>query len=228
VQRLQIGDGGAPLVVRRNARAKRLSMRLDPDAGAIIVVLPRRAQLEDAIGFARANAGWIDAQLRALPPRIPFADGAVIPVLGRERTIRHEPGRSRGVCEEGEVLSVGGTADQVTRRLVAWLKREATVAIESRIVAKGERLGRKPRRVVLRDTRSRWGSCSATGTLSFSWRLVFAPPEVLDYVVAHEMAHLMVRGHGPDFWRLAGELAEDLASGRIWLRRHGRALFRYG
>lgn len=228
LQRLQIDGVAAPLVFRRSARARRVSLRLDADGGAVIVVLPRRARLEDGIGLARAHAGWIDAQLRALPPRVPFADGAVLPVLGRPRTVRHDPAAPRGVREDGDVLRVGGPSERVPARLLVWMKRTAGAAIEERIAVQAERLGRRPVRIVLRDTRSRWGSCSAAGTLSFSWRLVLAPPVVLDYVVAHEMAHLAVRGHGPEFWRLAGDLAGDLAAGRAWLRRHGRELFRYG
>ncbi len=194
----------------------------------MIVVLPYRARLQDALEAVRAHAGWIAKQVEARPARILFADGTVIPVLGRTRTIRHDPRAPAGVREEGDTLRIGGPEERLGLRVVAWLKRQVRAAIEKAIACKAVQLGRSPQRIVLRDTRSRWGSCSATGTLSFSWRLILAPPEVLDYVVAHELAHLVVRGHGPEFWRVAAELADDVTAGRAWLRRYGQTLFRYG
>lgn len=227
-QRLRIEGVAAPLIVRRNARAKRISLRVDGGGEAVIVVLPHRARLQDGIEVARTNAGWIAKQLEALPARVPFVDGTALPVLGRMRTICHDPGARAGVREDGDVLRIGGPDGRVALHISAWLKRHARAAIAEAIGRKAVQLGRSPRRIMLRDTRSRWGSCSATGTLSFSWRLVLAPPEVLDYVVAHEMAHMLVHGHGPDFWRLAGDLADDLTTGRVWLKKHGYTLFRYG
>ena len=110
----------------------------------------------------------------------------------------------------------------------AWLRGEARRVLTDHICAKAEKSGRGPTRIAIRDTRSRWGSCSSAGALSFSWRLILAPPEVLDYVVAHEMAHLAHPGHGPEFWRTVAQLTEHMDAGRAWLRRHGRGLFRYG
>jgi predicted metal-dependent hydrolase len=117
----------------------------------------------------------------------------------------------------------------MARRVEGWLRGAARLALEQRAAAKADMLGRQPpAKIVVRDTRSRWGSCSHAGVLSFSWRLVLAPPEVLDYVVAHEMAHLVHRGHGPEFWEVVARLTPEPAHGRAWLRREGSALFRYG
>ena len=110
----------------------------------------------------------------------------------------------------------------------AWLRGEARRVLSDRISAKADQTGRLPIRISVRDTRSRWGSCSSAGALSFSWRLILAPPEVLDYVVAHEMAHLTHPGHGSEFWLTVARLTDQMDAGRAWLRRHGRELFRYG
>ncbi len=126
------------------------------------------------------------------------------------------------------MLVVGGEAESISRRIEAWLRGEARRVLTERAGAQAERLGRSPGRISIRDTRSRWGSCSSAGMLSFSWRLILAPPEVLDYVVAHEMAHLAQRGHGAEFWRIVARLTAHMDAGRAWLRLKGRDLFRYG
>ncbi|MFO1120623.1 MAG: YgjP-like metallopeptidase domain-containing protein [Rhodospirillales bacterium] len=129
---------------------------------------------------------------------------------------------------DGDRLRVGGDAGSVPGRIRRWLRDEARRAIEARIVAKAALLPRLPAAISLRDTRSRWGSCSSGGRLSFSWRLILAPPPVLDYVVAHELAHLRHHGHGPAFWAAVDELSDQVRAARAWLRRHGSTLSRYG
>ena len=159
---------------------------------------------------------------------MPFVDGAVLPVLGCVSS--SAIARASGRASAGRAASwpVGGGAQDLSRRLTAWLRTAAREALAASAVGKAAVLGRAPAAIAVRDTRSRWGSCSSRGALSFSWRLVLAPPAVLDYVVAHEMAHLVVRGHGPDFWKTVAMLGHDVAEARAWLRRHGRDLFRYG
>ena len=216
------------LLVRRHPRARRASLRISADGEGVIVVLPARKRLEDGVALAREHAEWIRDRLRALPRRVPFADGAVLPVHGRSLVVRHIQGHPARVRETGDMLVVGGEAESISRRIEAWLRGEARRVLTQCAGAQAERLGRAPGRISIRDTRSRWGSCSSAGMLSFSWRLILAPPEVLDYVVAHEMAHLAQRGHGAEFWRIVARLTAHTDAGRAWLRLKGRDLFRYG
>lgn len=216
------------LLVRRNPRARRASLRISADGNEVVAVVPARARVEDAVAMAQHHADWIRGRLQALPERVPFADGAVLPVHGRPLLIRHVNGSGVGVKHIGEQLLIGGKAEDVARRIEAWLRCEARRVLTDHVSAKARIVGRPPAGLSVRDTRSRWGSCSSGGALSFSWRLILAPPEVLDYVVAHEMAHLTQPGHGPEFWRTAARLTEHADVGRAWLRRHGRDLFRYG
>lgn len=190
-------------------------------------MVPGGARAEDAIAAARAHADWIRERLAALPARVPLDDGALVPVHGRLLRIRHEPSGRPCVRLESDGLRVGGRGDPGPR-VVAWLRAEAKRVIASAVVETARRIGRSPGAVTIRDTRSRWGSCASSGNLSFSWRLLLAPPEILDYVVAHEVAHLRHRGHGPDFWRTVHEIAGDPTPARRWLRRHGHELFRWG
>lgn len=225
---LDLGDIQVPLQVRRHPRARRISLRLAGGGDGVVVVLPPGIRIEEGMRLAQANAQWIRARLAARPPHVPFADGAVLPVGGRTLTVHHGADERRAVRRDEDRLLVGGDAGSVPGRIRRWLRGEARRAIDERIAAKTVLLSRLPAAISLRDTRSRWGSCSSSGRLSFSWRLILAPPLVLDYVVAHELAHLRHHGHGPAFWAAADELCDQVRPARAWLRRHGNTLFRYG
>ncbi|MEO5336846.1 MAG: M48 family metallopeptidase [Magnetospirillum sp. WYHS-4] len=217
-----------PVLVTRNRRARRMILRLAPEIGGATVTLPWHVPKAAALAMVREKAGWLLARLKRLPPRVPFAEGAEIPWLGEPHHIRHAPGRRGGVWrEDGEIL-VAGLAEHLPRRVADWLKREARREIAERVRRKSLLLGRQAGRVAVRDTRSRWGSCAASGNLNFSWRLILAPDFVLDYVVAHEVAHLKVKDHGPRFWRTVDDLTPHAKAARAWLNRHGTALHGYG
>ena len=216
------------LTLRRDRRARRYTLRVEPHDGTITLVLPSSAPLGEALRFAKGKARWIERQVSGLLPRVPFLPGAVVPVLGEDHVIRHAPEARRGTWRaDGEIL-VSGFADYVPRRVADYLKREAREALTPRAHDKAARIGCQVARVSLRDTRSRWGSCSSEGRLNFCWRLILAPEPVLDYVVAHEVAHLVHMNHGPRFWSLVETLTEDVGSACRWLKRHGGALHRYG
>lgn len=225
---LDLGTVETALLVRRHPRARRASLRISADGEGVVVVIPPHGRLEDGVAIARRHAGWIRDRLGSLPARVPFADGATIPMHGRTRVVRHVATEQSGVREDGDMLAVGGSAESVGAQIEAWLRGEARRMVTVLAHAKAEHLGRPLLRICVRDVHSRWGSCSSAGALSFSWRLILAPPAVLDYVVAHEVAHLAERGHGPEFWRTVARLTEHMDAGRAWLRRHGRELFRYG
>jgi predicted metal-dependent hydrolase len=213
---------------RRSPRARRLSLRVDVRAGGVVVVMPKRVSEATAAEFVARNAGWVLGQLAKLPPRRGFAAGDSVPVLGDTRLILHDPGGRGPVALEAAALRVGGGAEHVSRRVRDFLKALARREVSARAAAAAARIGARPSRIGVRDTATRWGSCSPAGALSFSWRLILAPEWVLDYVVAHEVAHLREMNHGPRFWALVRLLVPDPAKARAWLGRHGGDLHSYG
>lgn len=222
-----------PVPMRRSARARRMLLRVDPVRGGPELVLPAGAKVDAARAFATKNLGWLRARLAHLPARTAFAHGAAVPILGREHVIRHRPDQRGGVWRvedpDGSIeLHVSGAAEHLTRRVTDFLKGEARKTIIPRSKLHAETLDRRIGRVTVRDTATRWGSCSSRGDLSFSWRLVLAPQDVLDYVVAHEAAHLVEMNHSDRFWLLVERLMPDYKHPRAWLKRHGSKLHAYG
>lgn len=218
----------APLELRESARASRLTLRVDPGRGLIQVVVPAGLPESEVRRFVGRHDAWVRERLAALPPALPFTDGARVPLLGIEHTVRHQPGLIGGTRAEAAAILVGGHAEHVARRVRDFLVAEARREITDRARDKAARLGARIAAVTLRDTRSRWGSCSSTGRLSFSWRLILAPEAVLDYVVAHEVAHLKELNHSPRFWSLCAALVPDVKGPRAWLKANGARLLRYG
>ncbi len=225
---LDLGAEQVPLAVKRHARARRLTLRLDPTSGRFHLVLPRGVPLAEGLDFARRRQDWILGQLDSLPPRVPFAEGALIPYLGQDHEIVHRPEARGGVWRAAGQICVTGFAEHLPRRVVDFLKKEARRELGERVREKAARVERRVARVALRDTHSRWGSCARDGRINFSWRLILAPESVLDYVVAHEVAHLVHMNHSRDFWRLTDRLTEDAPGAKQWLRQHGASLLRYG
>jgi predicted metal-dependent hydrolase len=230
-EQLSIAHAGdtLPVTFVRSARARRASLRVDAARRRIVLTAPLRMSRGTAVDFAHAQAGWIAVRLERLPAHRPFVDGAEVPLFGAPHRIRHRHDRRGTVWREGAEIHVAGGADHLPRRLRDWLTAELRGRLVPLVHAKAQRAGRPVKRITVRDSRSRWGSCGPDGTLSFSWRLVFAPPEVLDYLVAHEVAHLVHLNHGPRFWALARTLCEVPIEGpQTWLKRNGEVLLQYG
>lgn len=224
---LNTSGRAVPLRVRRHRRARRIVLRVDGARDEAVLTLPWRVSLREGLAFAHERRDWVAARLARLPPRVPFGPGAILPIRGEPHTIRHVPGRGVIRIEAGEIL-VAGKPEHLARRLSDWLKAEAKRVLAPLVREKAARLGVAIGKITVRDTRTLWGSCSAKGDVSLCWRLVLAPPAVADYVSAHEVAHLKIRGHGARFWRLVEELAEDMEGARRWLAREGEGLQRYG
>lgn len=228
IQMISFASRKVPLVFKQNKRAQRIILRLDHGNSSIIVVLPKRTSRDEGKRFALSNRDWIEQHLDQLHEPVPFIHGAVVPILGAPHRIRHKP-NARGVvwCEADEI-HVAGHEEHVPRRVQDWLKVEARREIEARVLLKAEQIGRKVAKITIRDTKSRWGSCTSAGELAFSWRLIFAPKYVMDYVIAHEVAHLREMNHGPRFWKLCAEICRSVDPARTWLENHGTLLYRYG
>jgi predicted metal-dependent hydrolase len=226
---IQVAGRAVPLLVRVNPRARRIALKVDAAGGRVVLVIPHRRDEKKARRFLDSKTDWLAEALGRLPAAVPFADGAEIPLGGAPHRIRHRPEARRGVWVEGGVICVSGRVEHLPRRVSDWLRVRARAAIVARVDAHAARLGVRPGRITLRDTRSRWGSCSPSGALNFSWRLVMAPDWVLDYVTAHEVAHLREMNHSAAFWRHVETLVPGLREpARAWLRDHGAALHRIG
>jgi predicted metal-dependent hydrolase len=225
----------APVEVRRHPSARRLTLRVSQTRRAVIVTVPTRCRIDEASLFVHRNIDWVRKRLDALPGVVPFADGMVLPLRGVPHRVRFVSVAGVGAIVRREIAADGkpeivvrGRAEHCPRRLKDWLYAQAKADLDRCVMFHAGRLGLRPRRLALRDQASRWGSCSTTGMLSFSWRLVLAPPLVLDYVAAHEVAHLAEMNHGPRFWSLVRQTMPDMDNAKTWLSTHGLALHRYG
>ena len=211
---------------RRNAAARRMVLRLDSKTGGLVMTLPKRAGLVEAMRFVEQSRIWISNTLAKQPKPSAFGDGVSMLYRGRQHILRLSGG-PRGVVQVvGEELHVPGKIEHTPRRLKDFLaaeaKRELTLA--SRRYA--EAMNTSFTRISIRDQKSRWGSCSSAGVLSYSWRLILTPDYVLDYVAAHEVAHLREMNHGPKFWRLVLTHCPNAKAAKQWLKTHGKDVHR--
>jgi predicted metal-dependent hydrolase len=219
--------------LRRHRQARRYTLRIDAASREVVLTMPPRGSLKEAKEFAQKHGGWIAARLKRLPAAMPFAHGSEVPLRGVAHRIVHCRGERGTVWtaadENGSpLLCVAGEAPHLNRRVGDFLRREAQRDLEAASRRYAEKLGVPIKRICVRDQSSRWGSCSNTGVLSFSWRLILAPPHVLDYLAAHEVSHLLELNHSPRFWRLVGRLYPEAERAKVWLDVHGADLHRYG
>jgi predicted metal-dependent hydrolase len=225
---IEIEGREIPLIVRRHPRARRMILRVNTAGEGAVVTIPAHASSADALDLARRQSSWLCQHLDDMGERVVFGDGAQVPFQGDQYFVRHR-GDGRGtVWIEGGEINVAGGTEHLSRRLGDWLKKQARARIVSLAHQKAKQIDKRPARITVRDTRTRWGSCSFKGGLSFSWRLIMAPPEILDYVVAHEVAHLAHMNHSSSFWDTVDRLTENAKGGRAWLSDNGAALHRIG
>jgi predicted metal-dependent hydrolase len=218
-----------PIIVRRQSpRARRMTLKIDAAAGVAELVVPKGVSKAEADRFERKHRRWAAAHLAQLPPRRRFIDGLALPVLDDTLHVRFCPDAPRAAHRVFDELIVGGREEQVAVRVEAWLRETARANLLARVTEHARALSRRVASIRIADPRTRWGSCSHTGTMSFSWRLVLAPEAVLNYVAAHETAHLIEMNHSVRFWRLVKDLDPAFEGARDWLADNGQALHRYG
>ncbi len=230
-QRLPL-DGGAALRLSVNPRARRISIRIDARAGEAVAIAPSERRLGDAVAFARSKAGWIAERLEARIDGRPLAPGQTILVQGVATRLESTgtTGAARLTSDaDGAVIRSGGDGEAFARRVENLLKRLARDTLTARTEVHLKTLNQRPVKVSIADTRSRWGSCSPHNrSIRYSWRVVMAPPAVLDYLAAHEVAHLVHADHSPAYWSVVHGLVGDHRPFRAWLREHGQALHAVG
>jgi predicted metal-dependent hydrolase len=236
---LEVSHGGETyrVTLKRVASARRLTLRVRMATRDVVLTMPPRGSLANAKDFVERHAAWIGVRLRRLPAPMPFGPGEMVPVRGVMHRIVHCP-RHRGTvwleptrtdAPDGlPCLCVSGEAPHIARRVQDFLMREARHDIEAATMRHAAKIGVTPSRITLRDTTSRWGSCSAAGSLNFSWRLIMAPSFVLDYLAAHEVSHLLHMDHSPRFWKVVGKLSSHVDRAEAWLKANGASLLRYG
>lgn len=219
------GDPEILLILRRSARAKRISLRISQLDGRVTLTLPRFCPEKEAIAFAREKEAWIRKHLAARLQDVAVAPGVQLPIGGRMHEVVSISGRK--VAFQDQRVLVPGPAERAGKRLAGHLKAVARARLAEASDHYADKLGLPYAAITLRDTRSRWGSCTSEGRLMYSWRLILAPPEVLDYVVAHEVAHLKEMNHSQAFWEAVERLYGPYQMPRRWLRREGSDLHRY-
>lgn len=217
------------LRVRRHRRARNLILRLEEDGSGVVVTVPYGVAIRHAVSLAESRADWILRHMDNWLPKVPFAEGMTLSFLGEDCYVRHADKKRGTVWREGSIIYVAGKIEHLPRRLCDWLKKEARREMGTRAHAKAATINKRISRITVRDMRSRWGSCGENGGISFAWRLIMAPEWVIDYVVAHEVAHLRHLDHSERFWDLAGKLTDgDVAAAEAWLDANGNTLYRYG
>lgn len=226
VKNVALNDGiFLPVIFRPHPRARKLKLRYDAARDAAIITLPPGTSEKTGLEFALRNRDWLITQKSSFNGHQDIlSPGNYLSFLGHDHLILHRPDTSGRVsCEEGEII-VGGPAGGFEVRLLNWLKKQARQRLEQQVRDKASQLGVKYHKVRIGDPKTRWGSCSSRGTLSFSWRLIMTPASVFEYVVAHEVAHLKEMNHSPAFWREVDRLVDHSRNSRRWLRRHGPQL----
>lgn len=233
-QRLPLDESGAGagpvLRLSVNPRARRLSVRIDARAGEAVVIAPTERGLVQAVAFARTKAVWISQRLAVRPKGRPLEPGQVISLRGRPVRLEAVPGAGAArLVEEGTIIRSGGEGEAYARRVENLLKREARDTLLERTDHHLRALGQTPVKMSIADTRSRWGSCSPHNrTIRYSWRVIMAPPPVIDYLAAHEVAHLVHADHSPAYWSVVERLVGDHKPWRKWLKDYGGALHAVG
>jgi predicted metal-dependent hydrolase len=218
--------------LRRHRRARRYTLRIHPSDREAILTMPPRGTLADAKDFAHRHGAWIAARLGGLPKAVPFSAGMQVPLRSVMHRIVHRAGERGTVWTEtresgDRIICVAGGPEHIDRRVRDFLKREARRDLAKASEYYAEKLGVKVKRISIRDQSSRWGSCTSAGALSFSWRLILAPAYVLDYLAAHEVAHLVEMNHSLRFWRTVDRVCPQMKRAKIWLDTHGNDLHRY-
>ncbi len=225
---LDVAGRPMPLTIKQHDRATRITLRIEPGGRALKMTVPKGLAAREVNAFLDRHQGWLLTKLAKFSADTGLRDGGEILFRGVRHRIEHT-GSLRGLTEavvvDGKpVLRVSGMPEHIGRRIATFLKKEARADLERLSRLHAGSIKAPIRSISMKDTRSRWGSCSSEGNLSFSWRIVMAPPSVIDYLAAHEVAHLKEMNHGPHFWALCKRLCPHMEEAKSWLKRHGSQL----
>lgn len=225
---IEVNGRVMPLLIREHARATRITLRIEPGAQSLRLTVPPGLHTNEIDAFLTRHHGWLMTKLARAPRDTIIEEGTLVPIRGINHRIELT-GKLRGLAVtaqiDGEnVLRVSGAPESTGRRVADFLKREARTDLERLVAGHAAELGKTVRGISYKDTRSRWGSCSSDGKLAFSWRIAMAPPMVIDYLAAHEVAHLKEMNHSSAFWAVCHELCPHTDEAKRWLKQHGNRL----
>lgn len=226
---VKVTDQNVNIYVQENARSKRLSLKYHPITREFSLTKPPKARKEDILNFLNRSKAWLAEKMGEVNSNIPFTPGTLLPILGQEHLIQFAQDAKPSVVQKEGVLLVSGFDPIIVPGMVKdWLRGHiyAYIADTSKKFAKT--LGKPVGVITIKDTKSRWASCSSHGNLAYSWRLAMAPEAVVEYICAHEVSHLVEMNHSPAFWGLVAQLCPSFNEHRSWLKIHGKNLFRYG
>jgi predicted metal-dependent hydrolase len=225
---IKIEGRNIPVRIRKNTRARRMILRIDNNINGAVVTLPSWTSEREALLMVQEKSDWVLAKLDNMPTKISFESGVQIPFLGEYHIVYHDPNQKEVVKKGENEIRLGGREEHLSRRLGDWLRKEAKIIIQPKAIEMAKKLNGKIGRISIRDTKSRWGSCAASGNLSFCWRLILTPEWVLNYVIAHEVSHLRHMNHGPEFWQTVADFNVRVDAARVWLSKNAEQLHRYG
>lgn len=211
----------------KSARAKKLTLRIDFKEHIPVLTIPNRCSSKRAVDFVEIHRQWIENCLQKLPTTKQFENGEKVSVLGQMLTICHAPQLRRGVFIEDNILYVSGELDFLHRRIKDYIKKQAKLEFYKRSKILADSLNCELNDVTIKDTKSRWGSCSSINNINYSWRIALAPQEVFEYLIAHEVAHLKHQDHSSRFWKCVSELYPKAEAGKTWLKQHSKELYLY-
>lgn len=217
---------GFEIKVVKSPIARRLNLRIDERFRLPVLTIPRYCSNRKALAFVEQHRDWIQNMLARLPQSRQFADSCILSIAGQEFTIRHDPSQRGAVLRNGS-LTIGGAPEFLHRRVSDFLKKYAGEYMYRRSVDTAAKIGCVVRRVTIKETKSRWGSCSTKNNINYNWRIILAPEYVIDYLVCHEVSHLLHPDHSPAFWNCVQNLCPNWKDGRRWLKVKGRELYRW-
>jgi predicted metal-dependent hydrolase len=225
---INIEGRNIPVRIRKNTRARRMILRIDNNINGAVVTLPSWTSEREALLMVQEKSDWVLTKLDNMPTKISFESGVQIPFLGEYHIVYHDPNQKEVVKKGENEIRLGGREEHLSRRLGDWLRKEAKIIIQPKAIEMAKKLNGKIGRISIRDTKSRWGSCAASGNLSFCWRLILTPEWVLNYVIAHEVSHLRHMNHGSEFWQTVADFNVRVDAARVWLSKNAEQLHRYG
>lgn len=211
----------------KSSTAKRLTLRIDAKDRIPVLSIPKRCSTHKAVTFVNEHRGWIEKCLAQIPMSRCFQNQETISLLGKNYTICHAPQSRRGVYAEGNILYVSGAAEFMHRRICDYIKKQAKQKLFELSQEKAAKIDCHVKNVIIKDTKSRWGSCSSLNNINYNWRIALAPDYVIEYLVAHEVSHLKHQDHSRQFWQCVKNLYHRAGEGRLWLKLHGKELYLY-
>lgn len=211
----------------KSTQAKRLTLRIDAKERLPILTIPHRCSAKRAIEFVELHRAWLEENLEKIPVAKRFENGEIISIMGKEYTINHCPQKRCGVLIDENNLIVSGSKEFLHRRICDFIKKNAKEELYKKSKILAAKIGCHVNSVSIKDTKSRWGSCSSLENINYNWRISLAPKYVIDYLVAHEVSHLLHQDHSREFWQCVKKLCPNAAKGRLWLKNHGKELYMY-